>query len=178
MRTAAIWMAGAAFLVSGCVLPPYEEYRERRIGVQRPVAVVPQDGTTPEVIYVPQGPTNFYVDYYTPAPYYYDAYGYPPGYGTYYAPQPGWYPSYGTAPGYGGYGGYIPRSNEKGVVGVPPGAVYYGGGYYGGGYYGGGVAPAGANTTGGSKYYPGSGASTQPGQSRESYGIYGSGNSR
>lgn len=165
MRFGIILGAVAAVSAAGCFDFPVDEWRVvRRYGVERPVVAAPatgEEGAERETVYVPQGPTNFYVEYYTPYPYYY-----PPGYITYYSPPPV-YGGYGTA---WPYGATYP-TNDRGPVYGPYG---YGGGALGPWGYGQGSGAAG----GGTKYYPGSGQWYQPGQSRESYGIYGSGNTR
>lgn len=159
MRLGSILGVAAALCAAGCFpYYPADEWRVvRRYGVERPVAAVPADeGAERETIYVPQGPTNFYVEYYTPYPYYSQ-----PGYITYYAPPPTYY-GYGPAYPYG-------PTYATGGAGL---------GYWPYGY---GLVPGGTGqgaTGGGTKYYPGSGQWYQPGQSRESYGIYGSGNTR
>lgn len=148
----------AALSAAGCIDYPVDEWRVvRRYGVERPAVTAPADESAErETVYVPQGPTNFYVEYYSPYPYYH-----PPGYITYYTPPPNYY-GYGPA---GPYGATYP-TNSRGPVYWPNGVAFAPGGY------------AQGAAGGGTKYYPGSGQWYQPGQSRESYGIYGSGNAR
>ena len=170
MRFGLILGVAAALSAVGCIAPSYEEWRVQRRGVQYPAVVERDaDGTEREVIYVPQGNTQFHIDYYDPYPQYYV-----PGYVTYYTPAPyaggtyyGGYPAYGY-PGVP-YGTPYP-TNDRGPVYVGPG--------YAGGAFVPGYAQQPAATGAGSRYYPGSGAWTQPGESRESYGIYGNGNRR